>query len=169
MLLTACVVSAGCTATLATGPGSAPPPSSGPVVVRDHRHDQPPPPPDRNDHRPPPPPFVWNHQGWTLLGSATVDGAHDHDSIKVAAAGAAVTFSKVTVVVTDADLQLEDITFKFGDHSTFSPNVKHTFREGQRTRAIDLPGDKRLITNIDLRYSPLPGGGQARLEVWAKP
>jgi hypothetical protein len=42
------------------------------------------------------------------------------------------------------------------------------FREGARTRAIDLPGDDRRIQRIELQYKNLPGGGKARIEIWGK-
>jgi hypothetical protein len=46
--------------------------------------------------------------------------------------------------------------------------VKHIFREGQRTRVIDFPGDERAIRYIDFKYRNLPGGGRAKVQVWAK-
>jgi hypothetical protein len=45
---------------------------------------------------------------------------------------------------------------------------QHCFKEGQRTRAIDLPGDDRVIKFVGLRYRDLPGGGRAKAQVWAK-
>jgi hypothetical protein len=40
------------------------------------------------------------------------------------------------------------------------------FKEGSRTRVVDLPGDDRVIKAINLRYKNLPGGGRAKVEVW---
>ena len=40
------------------------------------------------------------------------------------------------------------------------------FREGQRSRAIDFPGDERTIKHIDFKYRNLPGGGRARVAVY---
>jgi hypothetical protein len=49
-----------------------------------------------------------------------------------------------------------------------SIRVKAFFREGQRTRVIDFPGDERTIRCIDFKYRNLPGGGRAKVQVWAK-
>jgi hypothetical protein len=46
--------------------------------------------------------------------------------------------------------------------------VKVFFRENTRTRAIDLPGDRRVISWVEFKYRNLPGGGKARVQVWGK-
>lgn len=47
---------------------------------------------------------------------------------------------------------------KFGRGEPFRPEVNQYFREGTRTRSIDLPGDGRVIKWIEFRYRNLPGG-----------
>src|SRR5688572_28362954 len=42
------------------------------------------------------------------------------------------------------------------------------FKEGQRSRAIDLPGNNRTIAKIELVYQNTPGGGAARVQVLAR-
>jgi hypothetical protein len=49
-----------------------------------------------------------------------------------------------------------------------SIRLKHFFREGQRTRVIDFPGDERAIGYVDFKYRNLSGGGRAKVQVWAK-
>jgi hypothetical protein len=95
-----------------------------------------------------------------------VDGHHDRDTIAVGKHEG--KFDQLTLVVVDSDLQLNDFLVTFGNNQTFQPNVRHTFREGSRTRVIDLPGNDRHIKKIDLRYANIPGGGKARVEVWAR-
>lgn len=119
----------------------------------------PPPPPP-----PPPPAPVWDPRGWTLLGERTVDGRFDHDRIDVGPYQG--RFSKLTVVVENSDLELIDLSIKFEHGPPWHPAVQHFFREGQRTRAIDFPGDERIIKHIDFRYRNLPGGGRARVAVY---
>jgi hypothetical protein len=46
--------------------------------------------------------------------------------------------------------------------------MAHYFREDQRSRVIDLPGRDRIIKWVDLKYRNLPGGGKARVQLWAK-
>jgi hypothetical protein len=42
------------------------------------------------------------------------------------------------------------------------------FGKGTATRDIDLPGDRRGIKKVELKYGNLPGGGRAQVEVWAR-
>ncbi|HEX8112556.1 MAG TPA: hypothetical protein VF516_32725 [Kofleriaceae bacterium] len=118
---------------------------------------------------PPPPPApapapAWDPKGWTLLGERTVDGRFDHDRIDVGRYEG--RFSKLTIVVENSDLELIDLSIKFEHGPPWHPAVQHFFREGQRTRAIDFPGDERIIKHIDFRYRNLPGGGRARVAVY---
>jgi hypothetical protein len=107
----------------------------------------------------------WDSTGWTLLGTQTVDGRTDRDIINVAKRA---RWDKLTLVVEDSDLELLDLDVEFANGERWSPKLAHTFREGQRSRAIDLPGDDRQIAKITLLYRNTPGGGRARVEVYAK-
>ncbi len=109
---------------------------------------------------------MWDSKGWTKLGERAVNGRVDKDRIKVARKKG--TFQKMTVVVLDSDLDLLDFEVKFGRGPVWNPNVKHTFKEGQRTRVLDFPGDERVIKHIDLKYANIAGGGKAKVQVWAK-
>ena len=113
---------------------------------------------------PAPPPPAWDSSGWTLLGERTVQGNYDHDTIAVGKYEG--KFTKLTLVVADSDLELIDLSVKFLRGAPWHPQVSHYFREGQRTRTIDFPGDERTIKQVDLRYRNLPGGGRARVQVW---
>jgi hypothetical protein len=120
---------------------------------------------------PPPPPVTtlpvrvdWDSRGWTLLGERTVNGSVDRDRIEVGRMEG--KFTKLTLVALDSDLELIDFDVKFNKGAPWHPGVTHYFREGQRTRAIDFPGDERTIKHIDFRYRNLPGGGRAKLQVW---
>ncbi len=113
-----------------------------------------------------PAPFTWDSKGWVMLGEREVNGRVDHDRIEVGRRDG--RFSKLTLVVLDSDLELLDFEIKFAKGPPWNPGVKHFFKEGQRTRVIDFPGDERVIQFIDLRYRNLPGGGRAKVQVWAK-
>ena len=110
--------------------------------------------------------FHWDANGWVMLGEREVNGRVDHDRIEVGRHDG--KFGKLTLVVLDSDLELLDFEIKFGRGAPWHPEVKHFFKEGQRTRVIDLPGDDRVIKFIDFRYRNLPGGGRAKVQVWAK-
>jgi hypothetical protein len=109
---------------------------------------------------------IWDSRGWVKLGDTLVNGHGrlDVDTIQVGAYEG--RFSRLTIVVEDGDMELVDMTIKFGDGSEMTPAVGHFFREGQRTRVIDLPSYERIIRNITFRYRNLSGVGHARVGVW---
>jgi hypothetical protein len=109
-------------------------------------------------------PAAWDAKGWTLLGERTVDGSYDHDRIEVGKYEG--KFTKLTMYVEKSDLELLDFEITFGNGERFHPEVKYFFKEGSRTRVIDLPGDERTIKNINLKYKNTRGGGNAKVEIW---
>src|SRR5690349_9216364 len=152
------------------GQPQPPPPQQPPVVVvQPPPNPNPPPnpypPPNPNPPpNPPPPPqdnWTFDSRGWTLLGTATVYGRNDHDVIAVGKYQG--RFDELTMVVYDNDLQLDSMVVTFGNNETFAPSIKHYFKESSRSAAIDLPGDDRHIKTIDLAYSSLGRGVQARV------
>jgi hypothetical protein len=118
----------------------------------------------RRRPQPPQPTFQWDSRGWTMLGEQTVSGRVDRDRINVGRHEG--RFSKLTLVVLDSDLELQDFTIHFGDGTKYEPRVQHYFRENARTRVIDLPPNGGVINRIDLKYRNLPGSGRARVQVW---
>jgi hypothetical protein len=108
----------------------------------------------------------WSSQGWQMLGERAVNGRVDRDRITVSAYKG--RFAKLTLVVLDSDLELLDFDVKFARGGTWNPKLRHTFREGSRSHVIDLPGDERVIQYIDLKYKNTRGGGNAKIQVWAK-
>lgn len=115
---------------------------------------------------PPPKAFTWDNNGWVMLGEREVNGRADHDRIEVGRHEG--RFSKMTLVVLDGDLEMRDFEIKFERGAAWHPAMKHVFREGQRTHVIDFPGDERAIKFVDFKYGNLPGGGRAKVQVWAK-
>jgi hypothetical protein len=110
----------------------------------------------------------WDNKGWTKLGERQVNGRAgkvDNDTITVSRYEG--KFSKMTIVVEKSDLELEGFEIVFGNGEKWSPGLRHYFKENQRTRVFDLPGDDRVIKQINMSYKNLPGGGRASVEVWA--
>jgi len=124
--------------------------------------------------------YTWNNQGWQLLGEQTVDyaerrrgrrgnrGQSDTDRITVGRYEGA--FSRLQLVVDDSDMTLEAMKIVFGDNTEFNPNLAYEFKEGQRSRAFDLPRGARVIQYIDLTYrnSGQRDGLKARVQVWGE-
>lgn len=100
---------------------------------------------------------------WQELGSRTVNGARDRDTIRVARRHNPLTH--VLVRVQQSDIEIYDMVITFSDGSTFAPELRVTFNEGSRSRRIDLPGTARVIRKVEFRYGNLAGGGNARVEL----
>lgn len=101
------------------------------------------------------------HAEWHELGDAVVNGARDRDTVQVARAHNPLTH--VLIRVEDGDLELYDLQITFADGTSFAPVMRLTFREGERSRQIDLPGTARVIRRVDFRYGNLASTGRARL------
>jgi hypothetical protein len=100
--------------------------------------------------------------GWEHLGQRQVSFRAERDVISAAGEG---RFHKIMIVVDDADLEIFNVRLVFGNGDTFSPKTRFYFREGSRTRVIDLPGDARVIRRIEFHYKSVRGGGDGRAEV----
>jgi hypothetical protein len=105
-------------------------------------------------------------KGWTKLGTGVVNGARDHDVIKVGTKKGG--FDQITMVVEDADMQLDDLSIVFTNGKKWSPQLKHMFKEGSRSRSIDLPGKDRTIARVELAYANFAGRGKAKVEIYAR-
>lgn len=128
------------------------PPPNGPVNDRRaERRD------DRADRA-----FDRNSQ-WDKLGERWVHANNDRDVIAV---HRRERYSKIKLVVEHSAVELYDVVIVFGNGETWSPGTRLIFNEGSTSREIDLPGGLRDIERIELRYSNLPGGGKAQVEVW---
>ncbi|HEU5059799.1 MAG TPA: hypothetical protein VFU21_24880 [Kofleriaceae bacterium] len=108
----------------------------------------------------------WESKGWTMLGQRVVQGGKDHDLIRVGAKQG--KFTRLMLVVEGSELEMHDVKITFGNGETMDPNVRHFFKENSLTRQIDLPGNERFIRSIEFKYGNLPGGGRAKVQVWAK-
>jgi hypothetical protein len=71
-------------------------------------------------------------------------------------------FRKIRIDVEDGDLEMFDVKIVFGNGERFSPATRLYFKEGSRSRVIDLPGRARLIRRIDFSYRSILGGGQGK-------
>lgn len=103
---------------------------------------------------------------WEKLGERMVDGKMDRDTIAVGRDDG--RFKTIQLKVEGSSLEMFDVVITFGDGSTFSPATRLRFGNGTASRDIDLPGDKRGIKKVELKYGNLPGGGRAQVELWAR-
>lgn len=111
-------------------------------------------------------PAVDRRSDWVMLGERSVDGVRDRDVITVGARDG--RYRRIMLVVENSALELHDVVVTFGNGTHFEPQVRHVFGPQTRSRVIDLPGDARFIRSVEFRYGNLPGGGRARMELWAQ-
>ena len=90
-------------------------------------------------------------EGWIYLGEAHVDGAQDHDKIKVGRSDG--RFRAIQLRVSGGAIEFERVLVHFGDGTQEDLAIRERIPSGGRTRAIDLPGERRVIESVELWYS----------------
>ena len=93
---------------------------------------------------------------WDYLGSAHVDGNQDHDNIKVGRHDG--RFRAIQLRVSGGEIFFERVLVHYGNGQTEELAIRDRIPAGAATRAIDLPGDRRVIESVELWY------GKARWE-----
>jgi hypothetical protein len=86
---------------------------------------------------------------WEYLGQAHVDGRADHDKISVDAGG---SFRSILLEVQGGAVQFDRVVVHFENGGDHEVQVRDRTPSGGRTRAIDLPGDRRRIRSVELWY-----------------
>ena len=105
-------------------------------------------------------------QGWVFLGSAHVDGQHDHDNISVGSNAGRYRFLQIRVV--NAPIEFDHIVVHYGDGQAQTLEVRDVIRAGQRSRAIPLDGD-RIVQSLELWYSKAnPNSGKPQVNLWGQ-
>jgi hypothetical protein len=104
--------------------------------------------------------------GWRLMGDAWVTGDFAREIIRVGKVEGRV--ARVMLVVTDSHLEVGDVVVQFGNAQRWSPGLRHSFADGSRSRAIDLPGHVRFIRGVELVRGSVPPGTRAHAEIWGQ-
>ena len=101
---------------------------------------------------------------WEKLGEGVANGRNDRDVVSVGRSEG--TFRAIRLKVERSSVRVNDLIVHFTDGTSYSFGQPVTFREGDTTSAIDLPGRRRAIRSIEFRYSDARGGGPSVVEVW---
>ena len=106
-------------------------------------------------------------EGWERLGSRTVEFRSDEDTITVGRNEG--RFRAIMFEVANGAVEMDNIRITFGNGGVFSPRTRLVFNEGERSRAIDLPGEARIIRSITFTYRSLRSGeGRATVNVYGR-
>jgi hypothetical protein len=103
---------------------------------------------------------------WTTLGTRNVSLIADHDTIKVG--GGMGKFRSIRFHVTGRPIHLYDIRVTFGNGQTQQYTFNSHIAAGAYSGKLDLAGDARVISRIDLVYRKEFGGGQAYMTVYGQ-
>jgi hypothetical protein len=93
-------------------------------------------------------------EDWIFLGEAHVDGAVDHDNIKVGVENG--RFHAIQLRVSGGAIEFQRVVVHFGNGTQEDIVVRERIPSGGRTRAIELPGELRVIQSLELWYSKEP-------------
>ena len=88
---------------------------------------------------------------WAYLGSAHVDGSADHDVIRVGESDG--RFRAIQLRVSGGAIEFGRVVVHFGNGTSEELAIRERIPDGGITRAIDLPGDRRIIESLELWYS----------------
>lgn len=102
---------------------------------------------------------------WIRIGVENVDGIYDHDRFDVQANN---RFSQIQLRIRDGGVNIHDLDVRFRDGSSFSPDFKRHYREGDRTHVERIPGGPRRLDSISITHSKEIFGTGANVEFWVR-
>lgn len=114
------------------------------------------------------PAFLAAEATFVLLGEKEVNFLVDRDDLVVGLKDG--MFRRLRFEVEKNDLEMLQVTVTFGNGKTETIPVRHVFREGSRSRVIDLPGQKRIIRKITFLYKTVGSlrEGRALIRVYGQ-
>jgi hypothetical protein len=86
---------------------------------------------------------------WQYLGEANVDGAIDHDMIRV---GNRAAFRAIQIRVENSAVTFDRVIVHYGNGQAAPIQIAQTIKAGNATRAITLPGERRYINSVEFFY-----------------
>ena len=88
---------------------------------------------------------------WALLGESHVDKAADHDRIKVGRSPE--SFHAIRFQVQNGNIEIDRIKVHFRNDYQAADRLMHVrLASGSTSRAIDLPGGRRIIDSVEIWY-----------------
>lgn len=94
--------------------------------------------------------YAQEERNWVLLGAAHVDKRADHDRIKVHRSQE--SFRAIRLQIDGGNVEIDRIVVHFRDGITSDRLMHVRLASGSTSRAIDLPGRRRIIKSVELWY-----------------
>jgi len=98
------------------------------------------------------------------FGDAHVDGAVDHDTIRVGRSDGA--FRAIQLRVSGGAIRFDRVIVRYGNGSQEELAIRDLIPAGGQTRIIDLPGDRRIIRSVDLWYGKATSRRQPKVSLY---
>ena len=90
------------------------------------------------------------NRGWRLLGTAHVDGRADHDNISVGRS--AGPLREIQLRVRGGAVEFQHVVVHYGNGQPDELQVAERIPSGGQTRPIDLRGERRGVSSVELWY-----------------
>ena len=91
---------------------------------------------------------------WEKLGCRNVGFAVDRDSITVGQSEG--RYKRIKLRVKQAPIEFYEVRVVFGSGSQLVIPIRQVVEAGSESRPLDLPGDARVIRQVDLLYRSIP-------------
>ena len=88
---------------------------------------------------------------WVYLGQSNVDGARDHDNIKVTRSKG--IFRAIQIHVEKSAIEFDHVIVHYGNGTGEPIQIRSVIPAGSQTRVIDLPGGQRVIQSVEFYYA----------------
>lgn len=86
---------------------------------------------------------------WVLIGQKEANYGPDRDVLKVTGRD---IYRAIKIKVVDAGLDMMDMDIHFENGEKMNVAIQKNFRQGEESRVIDLPGNRRRIDRIEFLY-----------------
>ncbi len=100
--------------------------------------------------------------GWHEIGETNVSFKNEKDELAIMGAN---RYAKLKFKVTEAGIIIESMMLTYGDGTKQDIPVKSTFKEGEESRIIDIPGAEKDITRIAFVYHTIPNQQKEKAHV----
>jgi hypothetical protein len=102
---------------------------------------------------------------WEQLGRSYVDGRRDHDRIFVNHRG---SFRQLQLGIKGGTIEFQRVVVHFDNGGDHELDVRDRIRQGEKTRVIDLPGDRRRIRSVEFWYSKDSWRSRPSVNLWGR-
>ena len=106
-----------------------------------------------------------NENRWEFLGQSHVDGHNDHDRIRV---NSSYSFRALQLGIKDGAIEFTRVVVHFDNGADHQVEIRERIAANEKTRVIDLPGDRRRIRSVEVWYGKSNWRKRPTLNLWGR-